>query len=181
MLENPPPNPTATPGPRLLNKREFLADLQCHKQLWWRVHDPDAEELIPDPNTRALMEAGRQVGLLAREYAPGGRLIDFKYQARASRVAATAAAMETEAPALYEGTCTGHGLVVHADILDRGSNGWTLVEVKSSVEVKPRLFDGGLDPEERSVLREQLLAYCKVDTWAMVRLFERLSQLAQGV
>jgi len=99
MLENHLPNPTATPGPRLLNKREFLAGLQCHEQLWWLVHDPDGEGLIPDSNTRALMEAGRQVGLLAREYAPGGRLIDFRYQARASRVAATAAAMTIEAPA----------------------------------------------------------------------------------
>jgi hypothetical protein len=139
MSENPPPNPTATPGPRLaLNKREFLAGLQCHKQLWWRIHDPDAEELTPDSNARALMEAGRQIGMLAREYAPGGRLIDFRHQARASRIAATAVAMETEASALYEGTFTGDGLVVHADILERGTDGWTLVEVKSSVEVMPR-------------------------------------------
>ena len=62
--------------------------------------------------------------------APGGRLIDFRPQARASRVAATAAAMETEAPALSEGTFIGGGLVVLGDILERGSDGWTLVEVR---------------------------------------------------
>lgn len=39
------------------------------------------------------------------------------------------------------------------------------------------LFDSSLDPQERSALREQLLAYCKVDTWAMVW----LGQLARGV
>jgi hypothetical protein len=50
----------------------------------------------------------------------------------------------------------------------------------ASNELMRLLFDGSLDPQERSVLREQLLAYCKVDTWAMVRLFERLSQLARG-
>ena len=47
-------------------------------------------------------------------------------------------------------------------------------------ELMRLLFDGNLDPQERSILREHLLAYCKVDTWAMVRLFERLSQLARG-
>jgi predicted RecB family nuclease len=151
MLENPPPIPTATPGPqpalspsnagdspeRVLNKRQFLAGLQCHKQLWWRVHDSGAEELRPDSNSRALMEAGRQIGLLAREYVPGGQLIDFRYQGRASRMAGTAVAMGSEVPALYEGTFTGDGLVIYADILERGSDGWTLVEVKSSLEVRP--------------------------------------------
>lgn len=122
MLENPLPNPTATPGPRVLNQRDFLAGLQCHKQLWWRVHEPDAAELIPDSNTRALMEAGRQIGQVAREHTPGGRLIDFRHQARASRVAAT-------------------GL----DILERGSDGWTLTEVTSSVEVSR-----GTSPTRRS-------------------------------
>ena len=42
------------------------------------------------------------------------------------------------------------------------------------------LFGEALEPQERSVIRESLLAYCKQDTWAMVRLLQRLRDLAIG-
>ena len=32
-------------------------------------------------------------------------------------------------------------------------------------------------PQERAILRADLLAYCKMDTWAMVKLVERLREL----
>jgi len=35
-------------------------------------------------------------------------------------------------------------------------------------------------PEERAVIRNQLLAYCKLDTLAMVRIWEKLRELARG-
>jgi hypothetical protein len=35
-----------------------------------------------------------------------------------------------------------------------------------------------MDPQERSIIREGLLAYCKQHTWAMVRLLCRLRELA---
>ena len=41
-----------------------------------------------------------------------------------------------------------------------------------------RLIDGGLMLEERSQLRKDVLAYCERDTWATVRLFEALENLA---
>ena len=144
MAEKPPSTPTATPGPRhapsaaegFLKKREFLAGLQCPKQLWWRVHEPHAGELIPDSNTRALIETGRQIGVMARDYVPGGRLIEFRFQTTAARVHATQSVMQGEPPSLYEATFAADGLVVHTDILERTPDGWTLIEVKSSVGVK---------------------------------------------
>jgi uncharacterized protein DUF2779 len=129
---------TATPGPRHLTKREVLAGLQCHKQLWWRVHEPDAPELRPSSHSRTAMETGRQVGILARDYVPGGQLISFRHQTIPVRVDATAAAMAGGATALYQGTFARDGIVVQADILERHPSGWTLVEVTSTVEVKGR-------------------------------------------
>jgi uncharacterized protein DUF2779 len=130
--------PTATPGPRPLTKREFLAGLQCHKQLWWRVHDPRAPELLPDQNSRMLIQAARQVVILAREYVSGGRLISFRHQATAERVEATGAAMAGGAAPLYDGTFARDGLVVQVDILERTADGWTLIEVNSSLDVKEK-------------------------------------------
>ena len=40
------------------------------------------------------------------------------------------------------------------------------------------LFGEPIDPQERSILRESLLTYCAQDTWAMVRLLQRLRELA---
>jgi hypothetical protein len=37
-----------------------------------------------------------------------------------------------------------------------------------------------MTPGEMAKLRTDLLAYCKMDTWAMVKLVERLRQLGAG-
>ena len=31
-----------------LSKSRVTAGIQCAKQLWWRVHEPGAVELVPD-------------------------------------------------------------------------------------------------------------------------------------
>ena len=62
-----------------LSKSRFISGLQCHKQLWWKVHEPDAVELIPDPALQAVFDQGTRVGESACEQVPGGVLIDFPY------------------------------------------------------------------------------------------------------
>src|SRR5438552_18671206 len=58
--------------PLRLSKSRFLAGLQCHKQLWWRVHEPDAPELVPDAGHRNILNQGHDGGRKVREYVPGG-------------------------------------------------------------------------------------------------------------
>jgi hypothetical protein len=49
----------------------------------------------------------------------------------------------------------------------------------ASVEIARLLFVAQkIAPEERARVRLDLLAYCERDTWAMVRLLERLRELA---
>jgi hypothetical protein len=51
----------------------------------------------------------------------------------------------------------------------------------ASVEIARLLFVAQKIPlNERERIRDDLLAYCKQDTWAMVRLLERLRWLATG-
>ena len=48
----------------------------------------------------------------------------------------------------------------------------------ASLELTQLIFHAdALSPQERAILREQLLAYCKADTWEMVRLLDRLREL----
>ena len=85
-----------------LSKSRVMAGLQCHKRLWWTVHEPTAPELVPDEALQAIFDDGHQVGAVARTYVPGGVLIDPPYHAYAERVAATQAAVRRGEPVIYE-------------------------------------------------------------------------------
>ncbi len=40
--------PAMPPGAIRLSKSRVMAGLQCHKRLWWTVHEPTAPELPRD-------------------------------------------------------------------------------------------------------------------------------------
>ena len=65
-----------------LSKSRFVAGVQCHKLLWWKVHEPDAVELQPDKVLQDRFDQGQQVGKLAWTLFPGGLLIDLPHLAR---------------------------------------------------------------------------------------------------
>ena len=121
-----------------LSKSRFVSGLQCHKLLWWQVHEPDAPELSEvDPATQFIFDQGHEVGRRARQYVPGGILIDVPYTERRRRRDETAAALRDGARILYEPAFEHDGVLVLADILERRRGGWNLIEVKSTTKVKP--------------------------------------------
>jgi hypothetical protein len=113
-----------------------MAGLQCHKLLWWMVHEPRAPELALDARTLATMDQGKRVGELARSYVPGGFLIDLPYDAYAARLAATAEALRHGWSAIYEAAFVADNVFVSVDILERHESRYGLVEVKSTTSVK---------------------------------------------
>ena len=72
-----------------LSKSRYTAGVQCHKLLWWKVHEPLAVELQPDKVLQDRFDQGAQVGTLARDRFPGGVLVDLPYQAVNERVKLT--------------------------------------------------------------------------------------------
>lgn len=122
-------------------KAHYLAGAQCAKQLYWRVHEPSARELVPDAALSRRLDRGREVGALARRGVSGGVLIQGAPSSLEQRLADTATAMSTDAPALYEATFAADGLAVAIDVLERHPSGWVLVEVKSSTELKEEYLD----------------------------------------
>lgn len=122
--------------PHRLSKSRFTAGLQCLKQLWWRVHDPDAAELKPDFLLQATFDRGHRVGNAARDYVPGGSLVNLPHTAAEERVALTAEFLAHGAPAVYEASFVADDVFVAVDILERQHRGFTLVEVKSTTSVK---------------------------------------------
>ena len=118
--------------PHMLSKSRFVTGCQCHKLLWWTVHEPNAAELQPDKVLQDLFDQGRQVGELARRRYPGGVLIDLPHTARTERVAATKDALGQGSPAVFEATFIAQDTFVAIDVLQQEGDGYRLIEVKSS-------------------------------------------------
>src|SRR5690348_3195625 len=113
------------------SKSRYLNGLQCHKQLWWRVHEPDAPELALTPGQENLFAQGRDVGVRARDYVPGGELIDLPFHEYDNKVAATQQALKRDLPAVYEAWFLADDTYVGVDILERASRGYKVIEVRS--------------------------------------------------
>jgi predicted RecB family nuclease len=122
----------------MLSKSRFVAGLQCHKQLWWRVHEPDAPELAPSPPLQHRLEQGLEVGRLARRYVPGGELIDLPPYQLAAKVQATREALARKAPWIYEATFIADQTYAQIDVLERrgSGRGFGIIEVKASNRIK---------------------------------------------
>jgi predicted RecB family nuclease len=121
-----------------ISKSRFIAGSQCLKRLYFQVHQPElAAE--PDVASEAIIEQGREVGLLARQMFPGGvevRSEDGLDQAiRATRELVANA----DVPAIFEAAFEHKDVLVRVDILHRRQNKrWRLIEVKSTTDVKDR-------------------------------------------
>jgi len=119
-----------------LSKSRYTAGVQCHKLLWWRVHEPDAPELKPDRELQARFDQGSRVGVAARAYVPGGVLIDLPYDQMKEKVEATRQALEDGARVIYEASFFADRVFVAVDILERKGGGVGLIEVKSTTRLK---------------------------------------------
>jgi hypothetical protein len=118
-----------------LSKSRFVAGVQCPKLLWWTVNEPGAEELQPDVVLRDLFDQGTLVGVRARSEWSNGLLIVGDYR-DPERIPRTAAAIAAGTPAIFEACFDQDGVFCAVDVLERDGDGWVLIEVKSSSEVK---------------------------------------------
>jgi len=119
-----------------LSKSRFTCGLQCYRQLWWRVHEPDAPELIPDLGQQAIFDQGKRVGEVARTYVPGGQLVNLPHDAFGERVSLTRELLDLKVPAIYEASFLADDVYAAVDILKRERDGFRLIEVKSSTSLK---------------------------------------------
>jgi predicted RecB family nuclease len=119
-----------------LSKSRFVAGCQCLKRLYLQVHQPTlvAE---PDEATEAIIEQGREVGILARQLFPGGVEVRSEGALDQAIRATRELTANHEVPAIFEGTFEHGGVLVRVDILHRRRDGrWRLIEVKSTTDVK---------------------------------------------
>ena len=128
-----------------ISKSRFVAGVQCLKRLYLQVHQPDlaAEKEAAD---EAIIEQGREVGLLARQLFPGGVEVDVSRGLDEAIRTTRDLVANRDVPAIFEGAFEHGGVLVKTDILQRRRrNQWRLVEVKSSSDLKDHhLWDIGI-------------------------------------
>jgi len=129
-------------APPRLSKSKFLSGLQCLKRVYLEIHEPYLAT-PPDGATRALLDMGHEIGLVAQRRFPGGVLVAAGVRQREAALARTAALLDDPAvPAIFEAAFESDGVFVRVDILERrpndaiGASSWRLIEVKSSTKVK---------------------------------------------
>ncbi|WP_374585119.1 DUF2779 domain-containing protein [Pseudoduganella sp.] len=126
-----------------LSKSRLLAFRQCQRRLWLELYRPELRH--DTPGSQANFAAGHLVGELARRlYDPRGlgHMFDPMRDGVAASLAATQARLPERRP-LFEAGFAALGALSYADILlpHGGGQGWRLVEVKSSTEVKDYYLD----------------------------------------
>src|ERR1035437_6569392 len=101
-----------------ISKSKFIAGCQCPKRLYWQVHEPElAAE--PDASSAAIIEQGREVGLLARQLFPGG--VEVSSESGLDQAIRTTRELvaNREIPAIFEATFENGGVLVRVDVLQR--------------------------------------------------------------
>src|SRR5271170_5509395 len=118
-----------------LSKSRFIAGSQCLKRLYFQVHQPElAAE--PDAAAEAIIEQGREVGLLARKLFPGGIEVCSTRLDQAIRTTRELIG-NRDVPAIFEGVFEHQNVLVKVDVLQRRLDGrWKLIEVKSTTDLK---------------------------------------------
>jgi predicted RecB family nuclease len=123
-----------------LSKSRYVAGTQCHRLLWWKVHEPLAVELQPDKVLQDRFDQGAQVGALARErlsaLGPPLSAVDLSGADRTGRIALTEAAIAGGAEAIFEASFVADNTYVAVDALIREGDGWRMIEVKSTSSQK---------------------------------------------
>jgi predicted RecB family nuclease len=110
------------------------------KRLYFQVHQPElAAE--PDDSGEAIIEQGREVGMLARQLFPGGVEVGSMRLDQAIRATRELVA-NREIPTIFEGTFENSGVLVRVDVLQRRrDHRWRLIEVKSTTSLKEEHLD----------------------------------------
>ena len=113
-----------------LTKSKFLAGLQCHKRLWFEVHEP-LEDPAPAPLPVLL---GREFDEVVQTLEPG--IIISRDNGMAAAILETERLLREGASVLHQPAFRSGDLVVIADLMRRDDGSLELVEVKASTAVK---------------------------------------------
>ena len=114
-----------------LTKSKITSGLQCHKKLWFNIHQPIKKD-------KAAFRIGNLFGeQVKKNYAKGnGKVLDLTGD-YANEVKKTEHAIKSgDINVIFEGAFEYLNTLVRTDVLIRKKNGWELLEAKASTKLK---------------------------------------------
>ncbi|NQV91641.1 DUF2779 domain-containing protein [Candidatus Woesearchaeota archaeon] len=116
----------------LLSKSKYLLGLQCPKQFWIKIHQPDQFPEI-SVNQQEIFDQGHEVGQFAKTMFPEG--IDIPEDDFIGNLKKSKEVLKLGKPCFEVALCADV-LYSRADILIPNGDGWDIIEVKSGTSVK---------------------------------------------
>ena len=118
----------------MLSKSKFIRGENCQKSLWLYVHRP--ELAVIEDSRQTIMNRGTNIGVLARDYFPGGVMaVEGEYPSRESALR-TQELIDQGVETIYEATFIYDDTLVAVDILTRSDGSWKLFECKGTTGVR---------------------------------------------
>ena len=115
-----------------LTKSKITSGLQCHKKLWFDIHQPIKKD-------KTAFRIGNLFGeQVKKNYAKDyGKFLDLTGD-YANEIKKTEQAIKSDdINVIYEGAFEYLNTLVRTDVLIRKKNGWELLEAKASTKLKP--------------------------------------------
>ncbi|MDD3876363.1 MAG: DUF2779 domain-containing protein [Bacteroidales bacterium] len=119
----------------MLSKSRYVRGIKCQKSLWLYKHKK--EEQLVSESAMAVFSRGTNVGELAQNYFPDGKMAvleDYPGYASAQR---TQEFIMQGVETIYEATFIYDSTLVAVDILHKEGGKWFMYEVKSTNSTKP--------------------------------------------
>ncbi len=123
--------------PPRLSKSRYTSFVACPRLGYLRAYPSRFGSYCAfSPEREALFASGTRIGQLARDYWPGGLLIEADYTRIPEAIRQTREALALRREVLYEAAVEHQGILVRVDILRRlGDGTYELTEVKSGTRV----------------------------------------------
>jgi len=114
-----------------LSKTKYCMGIQCPKMLWLDENKPEVGEKVL---LETVMANGNLVGDLARSYFGEYSLVDFSF-IKSEMTEKTKEFIDSGCENIAEAAFLYDGLYCAVDILHKNSDGWDIIEVKSSTHL----------------------------------------------
>ncbi len=125
------------PIPKLLSKSKIMRGYRCLKSIYYTIHRPELAAEV-GPAQQAVFDQGNEVGAKAREYYPGGVLVDCKPWEFVDSLKKARELLAAGTEFIYEAAFEYKGCYARVDILkyNKATQRWAMLEVKSTMSVK---------------------------------------------
>ena len=116
-----------------LTKSKITSGLQCHKKLWFDIHQPIKQK------DKVAFRIGNLFGdHVKKNYAKGnGKVLDLTGNYYNEIKKTEQAIKSDDINVIFEGAFEYLNTLVRTDVLIRKKNGWELLEAKASTKLKP--------------------------------------------